>query len=233
MEQETVIERDPLVRFTDRLRDEMIKENIFHATDFSRPWASNDVIFEVEEQKFYVHRWILVWWSPVFDKMFSSNFAEKTKTEIALPGKKSVEFQELMLMVYSLAERPMTIKNCFFLLKLGDEYQMEFLLQKCEDFLVAASGSICAGRLSIHEFFTDFLPQPSKPEKEQVLALIIIAQEYKLDKLLSACLHEARYFSLTELKKEYKELCDLLEPVNYCRILEGIIERMEDRFCVF
>ena len=99
MEQETVIERDPLVRFTDRLRDEMIKENIFHATYFSRPWASNDVIFEVEEQKFYVHRWILAWWSPVFDKMFSSNFAEKTKTEIALPGKKSVEFQELMLMV--------------------------------------------------------------------------------------------------------------------------------------
>ena len=156
MEQETVIERDPLVRFTDRLRDAMIKEKIFHATYFSRPWASNDVIFVVGEQRFYVHRWILTWWSPVFDKMFSSNFAEKTKTEIALPGKKSVEFQELMLMVYSLAERAMTIENCFFLLKLGDEYQMEFLLQRCEDFLVAASGSICTGRLSIHEFFTDF-----------------------------------------------------------------------------
>ena len=108
----------------------------------------------------------------------SSNFAEKTKTQIALPGKKSVEFQELMLMVYSLAERPMTIENCFFLMKLADEYQMDFFLQKCEDFLVAASGSICAGRLSIHEYFTGYSLQPSKPEKEQVLALIIIAQEY-------------------------------------------------------
>ena len=96
----------------------------------------------------------------------SSNLAEKTKTEIALPGKKSVEFHELMLMVYSLAERPMTIKNCFFLLKLADEYQMGFLLWKCEDFLVAASGSICAGRLSIHEYFTGFSPQTSKPEKD-------------------------------------------------------------------
>jgi len=203
MEQETVIEGDHLLRFTDLPRDAMIKENIFHATDFSKPWASNDVIFVVEEQRFYVHQWILTWWSPVFDKMFSSNFAEKTKTEIPLPGKKSVEFQELMLMVYSLTERPMTIENCFLLLKLADEYQMEFLLQKCEDFLVASSDSIYAGRLSIHEFFPDFSPQPSKPEKEQVLALIIIAQEYKLDKLLSDCLHEARYFSLTELKKEY------------------------------
>ena len=233
MEQETVFDGDRSLRFTDLPRDAMIKENIFHATDFSKPWASNDVIFLVEEQRFYVHRWILTWWSPVFDKMFSSNFAEKAKTEIPLPGKKSVEFQELMVMVYSLGETPMTIENCFFLLKLGDEYQMEFLLQKCEDFLVAASGSICAGRLSIQEYFTGFSQQPSKPEKEQVLALIIVAQEYKLDKLLSDCLHEARYFSLTELKKEYKELCDLLEPVIYCRILEGIIERMEDRFCVF
>ena len=233
MEQETVIDEDRSPRFTDLPRDAMIKENIFQATDFSKPWASNDVIFVVEEQRFYVHRWILTWWSPVFDKMFSSNFAEKAKREIPLPGKKSVEFQELMLMVYSLAERPMTIEKCFFLLKLGDEYQMEFLLQKCEAFLVAVSGSICAGRLSIQEYFSGFSPQPSKPEKEQVLALIIIAQEYKLEMLLTDCLHEARYFSLAELKKEYKELCELLEPVNYCRILEGIIERMEDRFCVF
>lgn len=233
MEQETVIGGDRFVTYTDLPREAMIKQQIFDAADFSQPWASNDVVFIVEEQRFHVHRWILTWWSPVFDKMFSSNFAEKTKTEIALPGKKSVEFQELMAMVYSLAERPMTIENCFFLLKLADEYQMEFLLQKCEDFLVAASGSICAGRVSIHEYFTGFSPRPSEPEKEQVLALIIIAQEYKLDKLLSQCLHETRYFSLTELKKEYRELCDLLEPVNYCLILERIIERMEDRFCVF
>ena len=92
--------------------------------------------------------------------------------------------------------------NCFFLLKLANKYQIKFLLQKCEDLLVAASGSISAGGLSIHKYFTGFSPQASKPEKEQVLAFIIIAQEYKLDKLLADCLHEARYFSLTELKKE-------------------------------
>ena len=60
----------------------------------------------------------------------------------------------------------MTIENCFLLLKLADEYQMEFLLQKCEDFLVAASSSICVGRLRNHEYFTGFSPQTSKPEKD-------------------------------------------------------------------
>ena len=84
-------------RRSDLSRDGVVlKENNFHGTDFFKPWASNDAIFVVEEQRFHVHRW-------------SSKFEEKTKTEIALPGKKNVEFQALMLMVYSLA------KDCFSL----------------------------------------------------------------------------------------------------------------------
>lgn len=219
----------------DLTRDVMKKEGVFYAVDFSKVWASSDVIFVVEEQMFHVHRWVLSRCSLVFDKMFSSNFLEKTKSEIALPGKKHVEFQELILMVYSLGERPIVIETCFYLLKLADEYQIEVLLEKCEDFLVAASGSICAGRLNIREYFTDFLPQQmqSNPEKEQVLILIILAQEYKLERLITDCIHKARSFSLAELKQDYEELCDLLEPINYCRILEEIIERMEGRFCVF
>lgn len=232
-DQETDTKTDP-PGIMDLTLDAMRKENIFQATDFSKAWASSDAIFVVEEQKLHVHRWVLSRFSPVFDKMFSSNFLEKSKTEIALPGKKHDEFQVLMLMVYSLAERPITIENCFYLLKLADEYQMEFLLQKCEDFLVAASGAICAGRMSIKEYFPDFLPEQSKAAaKEQVLTLIILAQEYKLERLITACIHEARHFSLKELKQDYEELCDLLESINYCRILEEIIERMEGRFCVF
>lgn len=227
-------DRDLLQRFAEPNHDEMERENIFNAIDFSKTWEASDIIFIVEEQRFHVHRWVLSQWSPVFDKMFTSNFMEKSKSEIALPGKKNAEFQGLLQMVYSMAERPFTIENCFYLLKLADEYQMEVLLRKCEDFLVAVSGSICAGRLSIHNFLTGFSSsQQSKPEKEQVLVLLILAQEYKLDRLITACVHEARYFSLKELKEDYQELCDLLEPINYCQVLEGIIESMDGRFCVF
>ena len=213
-------------------RDKMKKELVLNGSDFSKPWKSSDVTFLVEEQRFYVHRWVLAMWSPVFEKMFTSNFSERAKTEIPLPCKRSDEFEEMLLMVYSHAERPITIENCFFLLKLADEYQMELVIHKCEDFLVSASESICTGHLNRLRIFPFLTTEQFKNEKEQVLALLILAQEYKLKRLTAACIHEARDFNLKELKQDFRELCDLIEPENYCRILERIIERMEDRFWV-
>ena len=129
--------------------------NIFHVTDFSKWWASNDVIFLVEEQRLHVHRWIL-------------ELRGEDKTEIALPGKKSLQVQELTLMVYFLAERPMIIKNCFFF------FEARWWIPNG-----ISSGSICAGRLSIHEYLLGFSPLSSKLKKEQVLELIISAQEFE------------------------------------------------------
>ena len=40
-------------------------------------------------------------WSPVFEKMFTSDFAEKDAEEIALPGKKAKEVEVLLKIVYS------------------------------------------------------------------------------------------------------------------------------------
>ena len=222
-----------LLRAMDEIREKMKKHCVLNETDFSKPWKSTDVVFLVDEQRFYVHRWVLAMWSPVFEKMFTSNFSEKAKTEIPLPYKRSDEFQEMLLMVYSNAERPVTTDNCFSLLKLAHEYQMEIVTRKCEDFLVSVSGSVCAGQLSIQRIFPLLAEESLNNVKEQVLALLILAQEYRMEKLIAVCVHEAREFSLKELKQDYVELCDLIEPGNYCRILERIIEHMEDRFCVF
>ena len=71
-------------------------------TDFLEPWKLSDVILLVEDQKFHVHRSILAFWSPVFEKMFTSGFKEKNNDEIPLPGKKASEILHLLL-IYTVS----------------------------------------------------------------------------------------------------------------------------------
>ena len=108
-------------------------------TDFSAPWKFSDVVLVVEDQKFHVHRSTLAFWSPVFEKMFMSDFKEKANDEIPLPGKKASEIKQLLHMMYpSLEEKPVTKSNCYFLFALAHEYQIESIAQKCEAFMVTA-----------------------------------------------------------------------------------------------
>ena len=68
----------------------MENEGVLNGSDFTKPWRSSDVIFLVDEQRFYVHRWVLAMWSPVFEKMFTSNFSERKETEISFPNKRAL-----------------------------------------------------------------------------------------------------------------------------------------------
>ena len=69
--------------------------------DFSQPWHFSDVVLSAEGTKFHVHRSTLSIWSPVFEKMFTSEFAEKDAKEIALPGKKAAEVEVLLKIMYA------------------------------------------------------------------------------------------------------------------------------------
>lgn len=40
-------------------------------------------------------------WSPVFEKMFTSEFVERDAKEITLPGKKADEIEALLKIMYS------------------------------------------------------------------------------------------------------------------------------------
>ena len=175
--------------------------------DFSGPWKLSDVVLVVEEQRFHVHRSTLAFWSPVFEKMFTSEFKEKNKDEIPLPGKKASEIKELLQIMYpSLEEKVVTKANCYFLLDLAREYQITSITQKCEDFLDSAV----------------------KTRKESdVLAVLIVGQEYELQKLIKTCVYEARRLSLKQLKDHSKRA--EIEPDNYLQISERIIERLEEQ----
>ena len=173
--------------------------------DFSKPWKFSDVVLVVEEQKFHVHRAILAFWSPVFEKMFTSEFQEKEKNEIPLPGKKASEIRELLSFAYpSLTGKAITAENCYFLLKLALEYQMVTIAESCENFMV--------DRIK------------AKP-KDSILSDLVFAQTFKLEKLKLASGEQAHCLSLEELKKD--EMYEQVQPENLKEIKEGIITRLQ------
>jgi len=147
-------------------------------------------------------------WSPVFEKMFTSEFKEKTSCEIPLPDKKASEIKELLLIIYPTktgkAWKTVTNENCYFLLKLADEYQMEDIRKKCEDVLVNLV---------------------SKKRGNTFLADLTFAQFYKLDKVLGTIVNKARHLTLSDFKSH--EMYDKMDPRIYKQIVEGIIERLE------
>ena len=174
-------------------------------TDFLEPWKLSDLVLVVEDQKFHVHRGILAFWSPVFEKMFTSEFKEKNKDEIPLPGKKASEIQTLLLMMYhSVEEKQVTKVNCYFLFELAHEYQIESIARKCE----ALMASMVKKRMEY-----------------DVLAMFVYGQKYELKTLTSTCIYEARRLTLMQLKKHRRRL--EIEPDNYMQIAEAIIQRLE------
>ena len=174
-----------------------------YPTDFLEPWKLSDVVLVVEDQKFHVHRSFLAVWSPVFEKMFTSEFKEKNNDEIPLPGKKASEIKQLLCMLYPSSEEIQVTKgNCYFLLELAHEYRVEPIVKKCESFMA----------FMVKEKMED-----------DVLAVLIYGQKYQLKTLISACIDGARRLSLKELKRHKEEI----KPDNYLLIAEGIIQRLE------
>jgi len=150
-------------------------------------------------------------WSPVFEKMFTSEFKEKNSCEIPLPGKKASEIKELLLIIYPTksgkAWKTLTNQNCYFLLKLADEYQMEEIFKRCEDVLVDLVSS--------------------KPDNT-FLDYLTFAQRYKLERVLEKIVNRARQLRLRDFKSH--QMYDKMDPHIYKQIVEGIIEKLEKNF---
>ena len=182
-------------------------DNVFaDPPDFSESWKFSDIVLVVEDQRFYVHRNILALQSPVFEKMFTAAFQEKTKEEIPLPDKKANEIKELLLMIYpNVTGKPwvrVTHDNCYFLAKLAHEYQIDAIVQRCEDFLVDKTG-----------------------KGKDILNELIFAQTCRMEKLVLNSITEASQLSIKELNCH--EMCDQIEPSIYKKIVEGVVGRLE------
>ena len=107
----------------------------------SQPLQFSNVVLVVEKDRFNVHRCILGMRSEVFTTMFTAQFKEKTAEEVPLPGKKSAEIREMLLVIYPTSAKPIVESNYTFLLDLAKEYMMAKITEKCESDLVGRLGS--------------------------------------------------------------------------------------------
>lgn len=85
------------------------KSTEIHPTEMKPPtlFYPHDVVLEVEGIQLHVYKQVLAEKSPVFERMFKSEFKEKDLKEIPLPGKK---FKDIVDFVRSFYD-PETIRQ--------------------------------------------------------------------------------------------------------------------------
>ena len=159
---------------------------------------------------FNVHRFVLAMWSPVFKKMFTSEFSKgQNLYPVNLPGKKASEFKELLLVIYPTVSekewKSITNENYKFLFELADECQMDAIKQRCEDFLIEKV-TIASGNTFLDE--------------------LRFAQTHKLQRLVQSIVNKAVHeLRLDDFKRHF--MYGRIEPDIYKRIVEGMVEKHE------
>ncbi|KAL3889853.1 hypothetical protein ACJMK2_002180 [Sinanodonta woodiana] len=100
---------------------------------FSAPdGITTSITFIVEGDKIlYVSKEVLALMSPVFRRMFESDFKEKGANTIPLPDKTYDDMVDFLSCLYPNILKPISDENVFSVLSLADEYQVDLLKQKC------------------------------------------------------------------------------------------------------
>ena len=173
--------------------------------EFSKPWNQSDVVLIVEGQNFHVHRVILAMFSPVFSRMFSSDFKEKDADEIPLPKKKAAEIREMLKVIYPIFNKPVNDTNLQLLLPLAREYQMTVLTQRCEDHLLRAA--------------------EEKHDIGEILETLIVAQNYALERLIAECVNKTQKLAIEEIQRH--ELYEQVQPVSQRKMIELQVSSMQ------
>ncbi|CAJ1368394.1 unnamed protein product [Effrenium voratum] len=101
-----------------------------------RPRKGPDLKIVVDDGELEVHSVILELASPVFASMLSSAMKEGSGDSIKLPGKYKSELEAFYKALQLCTMEAMTPANAIVLSKWADEYQVEALKQKCDQFLV-------------------------------------------------------------------------------------------------
>ncbi|XP_068759908.1 BTB and MATH domain-containing protein 36-like [Montipora capricornis] len=169
---------------------------------FSEPWEESDLVLLVANEKFHVHRLVLILNSPVFKAMLKSDFTEARSKEITLPEKDPVEILDLLLQLYPQQGDEITMENVEHILKLADEYQMNSVLERCGSFL-----------------------RITKKDDADAMYALLLAQKYQLSAVAEECHDILAGLSLGELEA-YEEFEDL-DSYNLRKVLLPRMRRLE------
>ena len=172
---------------------------------FSVPWKSSDLVLNVADRKFHVHRAVLILCSPVFETMLSSDFKEKTAKEISLPGKDATEIEQMLRGIYPDQDLFISKENCLALLKLSTEYQIDRLNARCQEYL----SHWCRYDTMTPEMTVD-----------EALEVIIVSQRFFVEEwIVKRCMHK-----FVEDKNQTWE--EMQEHIRYSELEPDTVKRL-------
>uniref|UniRef100_A0A1I7Y2H8 BTB domain-containing protein n=1 Tax=Steinernema glaseri TaxID=37863 RepID=A0A1I7Y2H8_9BILA len=159
----------------------------------------SDVVLLVDGVRLYVSKAYLALYSPVFNAMFFSKFSERTMREIQIEDVLLEEFIELLNVVYP-SHKSISAENVEFLLELGDKFEIQFVMDECENFLM-------------------------RTDDIAVVTKLVWADQYTLARLHDACIRTLK--TVTEIKalkatEEYKNFSDTTKAALLEKILKVV-----------
>ncbi|XP_071131368.1 BTB and MATH domain-containing protein 38-like [Mytilus edulis] len=119
-------------------------------------FSQHDLIIKIENIKLNVNKEQLMAESPVFEKMFTSDFKEKDKQEIELEGKDVNSFVDFLRCTLPGIDEKFTDKTVQSVIPLADEYQTSNTLRKADLFLAEKSKAI-GDKITSEQLITNIL----------------------------------------------------------------------------
>jgi hypothetical protein len=96
----------------------------------------DDFLDDTDATVVNVHSLVLMLASPVFKQMLTTDMNERQRREIKLPGKDPDEFRDFVDSLQLCTAKPLTHESALRLSTWADEYQVDALKEKCEDYLM-------------------------------------------------------------------------------------------------
>ncbi|KAI1721579.1 MATH domain-containing protein [Ditylenchus destructor] len=162
----------------------------------NQPFTS-DGILVIDGVRLYISKPYLALYSPVFYAMFYQKFSEREMKEIPVEDVILEEFIELLNVVYP-SHKPITADNVEFLLELGDKFEIQFVIDECEKFLM------CTNEVS-------------------TVTKLLWADQYCLAKLQDVCIRTFKTTSDVKTLKQMEEYRSLSDQTK-AALLEKIMK---------